>query len=1404
MNRWRLHRGGIVNIWQYTEQTFDFSGGRAIFQGTNGSGKSRTLELLLPLCLDGDLRQVGSKGFDTVSLRRLMLDDYDGGPNRIGYAWVELTRGSGEYLTCGLGVKASKTSQAITDSWRFITSSRVGHGLTLVGADRTPLGPAQLRDLIGADCVLEEAAFRARVAETVYGVPGPRYGDLLHLQRTLRNPDVGLKVLEGQLEQILSDALPPLDQAMVEQLATSFDDLESIRENITRLSSADAALSTFLKTYSDYAFGGLRAAAERLGGAEDGVRKLERASARLAASLEEALAARAAAEHSVASLEAGEQQAEETIGALKELPAFRDLQDLQTREKLVAEKRSSAVAALDMANKQRLQEDGAVDGVLRLLRRLAEDLGSAQELVEPLRHHLRVAGLPTDTVPDVPRVSSSEAVVRTESVRAKPDPEAEPLPIERRVPPSVSVDEGTLEEVAARTSEIASAARQRGALALALAARAAELDSAQRKVEALRQTARDAQHAATEAAALRNQEAQELAEVAQGWLADVESWRASGPLAACHPDSPLPLPTSVDPATARSLTTTAREWVSPLVTAARDGAHTAARRRADLVTSINGRDAELSRLRSGTAHTPDRGRFTASDRDPTTGAPFYRLVDFHPTVDDSSRAGLEAALEASGLLDAWVTQTGEPGPNMYGNTVTAPRLKTSGPAETTPDRPDPALSDPALADPATTADPTHTAPAGHPTPAAPGQDVLAVPCTPVDGPSLATVLIPAVEPASPVPAAVVADLLASVSLRTLAPAAGAFAVSPDGHWQAGVLTGAWHKEAAEFIGAGAREAARQRRIAELEDELAALRADLGVAEADLAAAHGLVKQWETHLDRFPADRELVARHGRLQAAQESSDRAARRAEELRDELAAAQARGEAAAAEVVRQAGDADLPATTDGLHQAQQAAAEAQRTADRLGDVLRRQCRGTVADLTDAAHRYHASVDDRAAAEADAEARCVDYASQASTLAELTDAIGGEAREIADQLSTLDRSRREMRDELKSVREQVTSAREQAAKLNAQLDTSAEQLATARDALTRATEHFKATVQAPGILVAALPDTPDDVTSVRTALAASDRRGAGEATVITKLQALQTSLAGSHDIAAEQHVGLLTVTVTGEEGARPVAVAARQVTAKLAEQRGFLDEQYQNIFADYLIRDLAEWLRGQIAVAEDLCKRMNEVLGKARSSQGVHVKLAWKPSSALEEETRDALALVRLPYAQRDPEQDATLRRVFTERIEAERDAHTGNYAEILSRALDYRTWHQFTVTVADTGPDGNPRERRLRQLSSGETRLISYVTLFAAAASFYDAVSGEFSPLRLVLLDEAFERLDDPTIARMLGLLVDLDMDWVITWPSGWGVSDKIPRMHIYDVLRPKNGRGVACTQTTWDGAALDRVDP
>ncbi|MCW2929609.1 MAG: hypothetical protein JWM19_571 [Actinomycetia bacterium] len=215
--RWRLHRGGIVNVWEFGEQVFDLTEGRAFFQGTNGSGKSRTLELLLPLCLDGDFRNLGAKGYDTVSIKKLMLDDYRGGPNRIGYAWIELRRatadGGEEFLTSGVGVRASRASQSIAGSWFFVTPQRIGIDLQLLSTDRVPLDQKDLRERIGADAVMDDhKVMQQRLATEVYGIEEPRrYEDLLHLLRTLRNPDVGVKAVEGQLEKYLSMALPPLD-----------------------------------------------------------------------------------------------------------------------------------------------------------------------------------------------------------------------------------------------------------------------------------------------------------------------------------------------------------------------------------------------------------------------------------------------------------------------------------------------------------------------------------------------------------------------------------------------------------------------------------------------------------------------------------------------------------------------------------------------------------------------------------------------------------------------------------------------------------------------------------------------------------------------------------------------------------------------------------------------------------------------------------------------------------------------------------------------------------------------------------------------------------------------------------------------------------------------------------------
>ncbi|HEX4725913.1 MAG TPA: TIGR02680 family protein [Pseudonocardiaceae bacterium] len=1357
-DRWRLHRGGIVNIWQYDEQEFDFAGGRAILQGTNGSGKSRTLELLLPLCLDGDLRQLGSKGFDTVSIRRLMLDDYDGGPNRIGYAWVELRRvddeGVERFLTCGLGLKASATSQQVSDSWRFITETRVGHDFGLAGPDRVPLGPVQLRDQIGADRVFEDAAFRARIAEVVYGMPAGRYGDLLHLQRTLRNPDVGLKVLEGQLEQILSDALPPLDAGMIEQLAGSFEDLESIRENITRLSKADTALSAFLASYSGYALAALRTANDRATTAAKALDDERTTVRNLTTRLDRQRAEHAAAVTEVTTLEQRDAELEHTIDSLKQLPAYQGMRDLSDRERLVAHARAAAGAALETATKHRTHADRAVETVLTVLRRFEQDSEAAGELAAAARRELSAAGLDPALCPHVPTAPRAQPGSTVELVRAKPDPEAAAVQVERRTPPKVEPErlDTELRAAAAQAGQAGMVATQRSALTLALHERAVGVDRQGQRVDGLRQAARQAQLAATESVGRRNEAAQRLEDAVATWWERARTWTTSFAWGASPPEPPGVDRLRAEADVARAAHDAARGWTAPRLQELRQAAVAAGQRATEVAGRIAAAEANLIAARGGVSATPPLPPHATAHRDPATGAAFYELVDFVPTLPEARRAGLEAALQASGLLAAWVRADG--------------RLDTQV------------------------------------------ADLFAVNATTSAAP-LSTVLIAAVEPGCAVPTAVVEQILRAVTLTDgpQLPASG-LAVSTNGTWRAGVLAGTMTKETAEFVGAGARSAARTRRCAELTAELATLAERRATADAELAEHAGRVTEWERHLDGFPDDRALIAAHANVITAGRAAKDATETSGRLRGEYEAADRQHEAVQVDLTQTAAEAGLPADTDTLQAAHRAAMAARGSAEALRDTLIGRCVATVRDLTDALHDHQAAIDDLSDAAGAAETRCAEFTREALALTELTTAIGGEAEQVAGQLTDLETERRAVRAGLPAARTAATELSNQVVKTETVLEGKDKEIAARSVSAETATAATQAALAAPGVEAAAFMDNAvcDDPL---TTLSTIDKRGVSEEVVITKLQALQTALAGSHDITPERHAGILTVTVSGEHGPRPVAEAAAIVSGQLAEQRGYLGERYQDIFAAFMLRNLAERLHGQISVAEDLTRRMNEVLDVARSSQGVHVQLEWRPSAALDETTLAALKLVRLPFAERSEDQDVMLRRAFTERIDAERDTHAGGYAEILTRALDYRSWYTFTVRVADAGPDGKPRTRRMRQLSSGETRLVSYVTLFAAAAAFYGAISGVNAiadlggPLRLVLLDEAFERLDDPTIARMLGLLVDLDMDWIITWPSGWGVSNRIPKMHIYDVLRPKSGRGVACTHTTWDGTELAHTE-
>ena len=267
--------------------------------------------------------------------------------------------------------------------------------------------------------------------------------------------------------------------------------------------------------------------------------------------------------------------------------------------------------------------------------------------------------------------------------------------------------------------------------------------------------------------------------------------------------------------------------------------------RARRVTRADELAEEIGRLRAGGHDAPPVPHTRAAGvRDGRPGAPLWKVTDFAPGLSDDERAGLEAALEAAGILDAWVTPEG--------NLVDGDVIVVSGLA-------------------------------------------------PVAGASCASLLVPAIDPDDPQAGVLreesVASVLSAIGRDPGTAGTGGTWVTTDGRWSNGVLSGAWRKDQAGYIGEGAREAARRARIESLERELDEERAAIEGIDADLADIEARQELLAEEHRAVPPDggvREAhtgaaVERRG-LARAREDHAAAVAVCERRQEELAAARAR----------------------------------------------------------------------------------------------------------------------------------------------------------------------------------------------------------------------------------------------------------------------------------------------------------------------------------------------------------------------------------------------------------------------------------------------------------------------------------------------------------------------------------
>lgn len=1376
--RWQPLRLGLVELFHYDSEEFWFRDGHLLLRGNNGTGKSKVLSLTLPFLFDAQLRssRIEPDGDSGKKMSwNLLMDSY---PRRIGYAWIEFGRladdGCARYLTLGAGLSAV-AGRAQVESWFFViddaadhtvapdtadradapqAATRIGRDLWLVNDQRVVLTRERLREAIeGRGQVYENAGlYRRAVDERLFHLGTRRYDALMDTLIQLRQPQLSRKPDEAGLSHALTEALPPMPQELLTDVAEALDRLEEDRRQLVEIQELAQAVERFDRRYRVYAGMLSRRQARELRQAQTEFDNASQERNRAHESLHAAQAAEAQAQ-------TAQEEAERTLAAkrsrhetLQSDPTMQDANRLAEAERQAERRRAAAKnegSACDDARARLQREQQTTEQCDRRATQAERTLlGQRRDCA----HEADVAGV--------------ASAFGGNALAALPPDALAPLA-------SREFDTGVagLRNIASTRREQLSLLQRRHDEVRHATSALALLQGAQRERQARFEDAVERRGAADEAA---ERAAQSL----------VDDWNT-------HCASLVEL--RFDSGEALDAL---NEWVlrpegeNPAQRALAEAQHSAGERHAArqielaaqrdaLHAEREGLEAEREHLNAGGDNAPPAPYTRDVDvRRDAVGAPLWQLIDFREHVDAQQRAGLEAALEASGLLDAWVAPDGV-------------RLATQG--------------EPTWLDSQWVRRPAAT------------------------DASLGDWLCASLPADSPVPIDTVDALLRGVACGNAEPDAAEAWISPDGRFRLGALAGAWSRHEATYIGHAARAAARRRRLEEISlrlDELDVERKENeGRFQTLEAQRRQALHEWRT------APSEQPLRQAMLEAAACAREvQAARvRLDSAETQCRDAEGKVEGAREALQRDATDLRLPLESEALPAIEQAL---QRFTDAQFALVQaaHEWRRSHADLSlqrsreaDAQTQLRAREESLAAVRIEAEEAQARFEVLRESVGAQVDSLRrqlAEAREAVDAAETVLRAAIDAR---RVTAEERASAETRAGSADHALDERVQQRAAAVVRL----QHFAAST----LLHSALPDldVPDPQSPwtidpalnlarrVEQALADLDDDEASwsrvQQRISENLQELQRALSAlGHQAPAEAtDWGFIVHIVFHNRPERPDRLAA-QLADDIAQRSELLSANERAVLENHLQAEIASEVQRLLRSAEKQVEAINRELHKRPTSTGVRYRLQWQPLG--EDEGAPVgleAARARLLNTSADlwsAEDRRVVGHMLQQRIAAERERadadlgrnEHGSLIEQLTRALDYRRWHRFRVQRLQDG-----QWRRLSgPASSGERALGLTVPLFAAIASFYSQGANPQAP-RLMLLDEAFAGIDDAARAHCMGLIHEFDLDFVLTSEREWGCYAELPGVSICQLQRREGIDAVFVSRWTWDGRARRReADP
>ena len=1366
-SRWQASRIGLINFWYYDDQEFPFVKGRMLLRGSNGSGKSVTMQSVIPLLLDGNMspERLDPFGSRDRKMSSYLLEEDDGRDERTGYLYLEFKRQESDtWLTVGMGIRARRGKPL--DKWYFSLSDgrRVGKDFLLYKeiGEKVTLSKKELENRIagGGQVFDRQADYMEYVNRQIFGFETvEEYKELIDLLIQLRTPKLSKDFKPSVVNDILSDSLQPLSDEDLRPMSEAIENMDTMNLNLKAREAGYQAAEKIQRVLDRYNRLTLFEKADRCCENQKKLSEAEREAKAQADETERSRKRVLALEQEISELDARRDAMEKERESLSKSDAVslksRELDlasRIRTRKSLLEEKQRQLDAKqeqyTEIEGKKKQEEDRAYEKE-RELDSILEEMQSEAEEMSFEEHDFFQAELKEN----FDKAFSWE----THETQF------------RKVKDEISRGTELLREAETRQREADDLLKKRER-------QQRETDAAQRREGELESV---------------------LVQVENEWKEALYSWNGRNEELKFTPEQMREMARFADEYGEASDFARVRQTAADLWIGRKGEISGEVRRRQDELRDLENAhreiEEELAQWESSREPEPTRSNAVRRNRERLRekGIPyqeFYKVVEFGQELSgDPERCGrLEEALLEMGILDALVIE------EQYRDQVME--------------------ADPGCADRYLFVQPHYAEKSL--------LDVLDLNDSVNDifmnqritGILGNIALSERPEEAEGAGSGGSAGIGASMT-----------AVRPDGSYQIGVVSGTISGEhEAGFIGVQAREKNRQAKIASCRELLAENEQRQEILRGEVNALEQRIRRLREEYESLPEDTDMREAWKMLSEARRAVERMREEGARLERELMEVGG----ALGELKRQAAEIAqklyLTCSYETFRRADEAASDYRQHFYQLrsGHELFLQIRAHMEELGERQEILDGEMDqiryEAGSAGRELKKEQEEYDSILRQL-ELTD-----YEQIRQKLDECMEWLKDYPERLQSCVAEKTQNEERIRAISGQAAQNEERIVE----LKRRAEYLETCFAAERSLhyvelQGEESEAAESAERIRSLLAGEcsdmdkeqiirslnqvyfENRG-----FLTDYQIMQTELFEELDRKAQK----------GDPSAKRLDIAARyqgvripfgrlltHLAEEIEELKDLIKAGDRELFEDILANTVSRKIRGKINSSNAWVEKMNSLMGAMNTSSGLKLNLRWRSRTAETEDqldTKELVELLKKDYRLMREDEAAKLSAHFRSKVEeARRHARDSggmiSFYQVMKETLDYRKWFEFQLFFQK----GGERVKELTNsvfgtFSGGEKAMAMYVPLFSAVVAKYQG--GRPDAPRLISLDEAFAGVDNRNIRDMFRLMAEFQFDFIINSQVLWGDCDTLDALAIYQLLRPENAKFVTVMPYLWNGHA------